>query len=332
MLPENATLKIAAEAGIEISDDFKSQDTISIIVRRNKKGGVDDPTGYIINPENCIVIALTPNEAGLAFSEKAQNAGVPPENIYLLPAGQQLDLNTLIKKVNEIKEHILGADSGDEDFLIFDEIEEPPKTSRIKVIAVRGFRGGVGTTTIATGLAALLHDNGGKIAVLDLGLPPNAKYHCGASKFDKKDGFLMSATELWDLYIPPVPVHRLDAEALTGIIEILRKEYRWVVVDFSPQPDNKHVSAVKADKTIIVVDSDILQSVEPAAKAKDALFVYNKVIPDISADIIEDILNQKVITVKTDFDGCYAALAAGVPAIRNSEEMAVAIGRLASQI
>lgn len=334
-LPEKITAKLAASAGLEIAGDHTGQDTISIIIRKSKSGGVDDPTAFIAHPSNCIVIAGTPDDTGQAFSEAAEQAGVPAENIYLLPAGQGLSVKVLIDKVIELQQQLAKKpnEAEDDDIIFLDDDEAPPPAqSRDRVIAVRGYRGGVGATTIATSLAALLHDNGGKIALLDLGIPQNAKYHSGTFKTVKKDGFLMAETELWDLYISPVPVFRLEEAPLTNLIEILRKEYRWVVVDLSPQPDNKHIKAITADKTVVVVDSDILQSVEPASKEKDALFVYNKVIPDIGADLIEDILSRTVITVKTDFDGCYAALAAGVPANRFSEEMAVAMGKLASQI
>ncbi|SFR07035.1 cellulose synthase operon protein YhjQ/BcsQ [Desulfoscipio geothermicus] len=334
MLPQKFTDRIANETGLTLTENYKEPGIISIVIRKNKTGGIDDPTEYLVTPQNCIVIAGTPDKTGIAFSNRATKAGVPEDNIFLLPAGQRLSVNAIIEKILSIQQNILANDN-DEDVFIFEDEEESagpaPVTNRIKVIAVRGFRGGVGTTTITTSLAMLLHENGGKIAVVDLGIPPNAKHHCGNPQFDKKDGFLLAQTEYWDLYVPPAPVWKLNSDKIGPLIDILRKEYRWVVVDFSPQPDYKHIQSVEADKTVVVIDSDVVQSIEPAA-IKNALFVYNKAIPDIGTEIVEDILGQNVITIKTDFEGCYAALASGEPAYKKSETIAMGMGKLAAKI
>lgn len=335
MLPQNYTQKIANEIGLSVSTDYNSPDVITLIVRKNKVCGVDDPTKFIVYPPNCIVFAGTIDETGIAFSEQAAQAGVPEDNILLLPKGQPLSLKILIDKIIDIQHNILTPKNS-EDVLYFEDDlpnSTPSSTSsRVKVIAVTGFRGGVGTSTIASSLAALLHENNGRIALVDLGMPPNAKYHSGTPTFNEKDGFLLAQCKYCDLYSPSEPVWEQDPESLGALIDILRKEYRWVVVDFFAQPEQKYIQAVGADITVVVMDSDIIQSVEPAGEIQNALFIYNKAIADIGSDVFEDILGGDVITINTDFEGCYAALAAGEPAYNKSEDIAIGIGKLATKL
>jgi len=330
-LPDKTTAKIAGETSLEIATNPKSSDTINIIIRTKN---MDDPTELIYHPKNCIIIAGTPSEAVLAFSEKAEQAGVPPENIYLMPINNGIPIKTLSQKISELQSRLMANQTTqvqeEENDIIYLDDEETP-TNKVKVITVRGYRGGVGTTTIVASLAAILHDNGGKVAILDLGIPPNIKNYSEKPKFEKKDGFKVAVCECWDLYQPLVPAWQTEPGNVVALLENLRKEYRWVVVDFSPQPDKEHIAAIKPDKIVIVMDSDIIQSVEPAAKT-DATFIYNKVMPDIELDLIKGILGQPVILIKSDYEGCYAALASGSPANRKSEDIAVAMGKLAAKI
>ena len=333
-LSDKITAKMANETGLETTDNPKSKDTISIIVRKTKEGGVSDPTDLILHPGNCIVIAGSTDETGLAFSEKAEHLGVAAERIYLLPANQGLSIKKLTSIVIKLRNE-LEANQPAEYEIVFLEDEEEIHTSqesKVKVIAVMGFRGGVGSTTVATSLAALLHDNGGKIAILDLGIPSNIKNHCKLDEFEKRNSFNIAVCEYWDLYQPYGPVWEVDPEEIAALASILRNKYRWIVVDLPPLPDNNHLSAIQPDKTVVVMDSDIIQAVEPAAKVKNALFVYNKTIPDIGLDVVMDVLGQTAITIKTDYEGCYAAMAASKPANSSSEDIAAAMGKLAVKI
>lgn len=333
MLPEEVTQKIASKTGLTITDDNKGDSIITILIRKNKHGGVTDPTEYITNPSTTIVIPLFPDETGFVFRDKALNAGVPEDNIFFLAEGQGLSVNRIVETIENIKQNILDANN--EDVLFFEPLEEQEETKttkRVRVIAVRGFRGGVGTTTIATSLAVHYAEIGGKIAVVDMGIPANVKFHCKVGEFQEKDDFLMASSNYCDLYKPNKPVWQVDAETISNLVNILRKEYRWVIMDFSPAPDKKLLKAIQPDRTIVVMDSDIFQSVEPAKKTKGALFVYNKAIPDIEPELIKAIVQDEIITIKTDFAGCSAALADETPAYNKSEVITTAIGKLASKI
>ncbi len=345
MLPEKYSQKIAHKVGLPLVGDYAADDVISIIVRKNPACGVDDPTEYINNPKAAIVVAGIPDKTGEEFCNKAVQAGVPETNIFVLPPKQPLSPKQLVDKVKEVYESLLSQqeeaadDTEDVMFLDFESEEQEPQATgqRIKVVAVRGFRGGVGATTIAASLAGYFSDLGGKVAVVDLGIPPNVRYHTPEVKYEKKEGFLLSQCEQWDLYALPMPVWMLKAENLSQLIENLRKEYRWIVVDFAPQPDREHVNAVRPDVTVAVMDSDVTQSVEPLQKQtakidNPVVYVYNKVVPDVPVDIMESILNSSVVTIKTDISGCSAGLTGSVPAYRQSEVLAEGIGRIAGSI
>jgi len=345
MLPEKYSRQIANKVGLQLTDEYTRDDVISIIVRKNPACGVDDPTEYIKNPNAAIVVAGTPDKTGEEFFNKAVQAGVPDNNIFVLPPKQPLSPKQLVEKVKEVHDRILSqqqeepVDDEDAMFLDFEsEKQESQATSqRIKVVAVRGFRGGVGTTTIATSLAGYFCDLGGKVAVIDLGMPPNVKYHTPDVKFERKEVFLLSQCEQWDLYTLPMPVWLLKPEDLSQLVENLRKEYRWTVVDFSPQPDREHVNAVRPDITVAIMDHDVTQSVEPLQKqtAKmdtPVVYVYNKVVPDVPIDVIESIINGPVVTIKPDVSGCSAGLTSSMPAYRYSEVLAKGIGHIAGSI
>ncbi|MTI84395.1 MAG: hypothetical protein FH756_10920 [Firmicutes bacterium] len=335
MLPDNVNQKISSQTGLTICEDNETDNVISIIIRKSNQGGVTDPTPYIRNPHASIVIPIKPDETGKQFEEKAVQAGVPKDNIFYMIEGQGLSISRLTDTINSIKETLqqkneddLYFDINDDDFFPH---EEKTTSHRVKVIAVRGFRGGVGSTTVATSLAYHYAEIGGKVAIVDLGIPQNVKFHCKVSDFNEKDKFLMAPIGYSDLYKPNKPIWEVGEE-LSNLVEILRKEYRWVIIDFSPLPDEEHLKAVQPDKTVVVMDSDIFQAVDPAKNMRDALFIYNKAIPDIEPDLIQSIVEDEVIIIKNDFSGCSAALADETSAYNKSEVITIAIGKLASRI
>jgi hypothetical protein len=336
MLPKRISENIAAQAELQLIENPDSSEVISIIVQKNSTGGIEDPTGYIYNPNACIVIARPPDKGGLEFGEKAAQKGVPESNIFLIPQGQSLAAKVLLSKIKEIKKQLqVNNNNGTDDAIdLFGEDDKSDIALPFQTIAVRGLKGGVGTTSVAASLGLHLSDIGYKVAIIDLGTPPCMKYHCESPELKKEGSFLMGVANFCDLYVPTVPSWMVNSDKLSTQLEHIKKQYTCLIIDYSPQPHRNHIELIQPDINVLVMNSDIIQSVEPIrdVKSNKNVYVYNMSIPDITPEVIEQIIESEVITIKTDYAGCYAALAENLPAYTKSDVFATGIGLLAAQI
>lgn len=329
--------KLSSLTGIEFSPSKNNSEAPSatLIVRINKKGGVDKAAPYITAPQKTLVIAGIDDERGMAFAEEALTLGVPEANIMFATAGQGINLQAIAERLQElIKPSNQEIEENNwEDGFTWDEspIINAPQVNRIKTVAIVGYRGGTGKTTVAMSLAVHFADIGEKVAVLDLGSPP-AAFRYTSGETEEQDTFKI-INSFCDIYIPIKPVWYITAESVAKVIEELRLKYRRVIIDYPAEPVPGHIEAVNADRTVVVVDPDIVQAVEPAAVLKGrAIFLYNKAIPETDTDLVTAFIGEPLVVIKNDHDGCQAALAAREPAYRKSEVVARGIGELAAEI
>lgn len=343
-LPGQVTAKLLAQLGGDYNTSEANQADIVILIRKSQSSGVETPVPYIKNPQAAVVIAGTPDWAGEKFAEEAISAGVPDTGIFIIPKGQSLSLNLLAKKIIEIADTIKQPATNESNDWVpqFEEgVQEKPGPNQVRriarTIAILSCKGGIGRTTIAASLLAHYQDIGERACLLDLSWPSTAGYHIGVNRYQERDGFLFQHTQYGNLVRPKKPYWKLGTSVITEQIHVLLREYQRLLLDLPTYPPAEFIKAIQADKTVVLVDYDITQVVEPTAtKVTDRLnhiFVYNRAIPEVEQEVVLAYLDSaRVQIVKPDIDGCIAALAAGQPASRSSAEIAKVIGTLAAII
>lgn len=328
LLPEVLNTRLSELIEQSIATDPEGTTGV-VLICRNKYGGVDNPIPYINNPDRTIVIAGPPSEEGRQFADKALAKGVPETNVFFIPAGTQIDLGRIaacIRAFPKEKTEPAGITQptgdpwADDPWAESPLVPEKPKiypqsdvfpqtdvpaSNRIKVLGVIGFRGGTGRTTIAASLAAHYSDIGEKVALIDLGKPRALERHI--------------KNEPIDLYTN------------VNNLEELKLKYRRIIIDFSADGSAEEINALAPDKLVVVVDSDLVQTVEPAIGIQ-GVYVYNRAIPEVDHILISSLLGSDLIIIEPDLSGCYAALAESVPAYRKSSIIANGIGEIAASI
>lgn len=159
-------------------------------------------------------------------------------------------------------------------------LERAPKVERSErapLVAVMGAKGGVGATVVACQLAASLQRAGGRTVIVDLNCPLGDV----ALHFDVKPTYTLAdvsrnADELdaslvrgllqrhrTDLHILAAPGRVEEAELVKeshvhGVLEILRQEFDWVVVDVSRSWNEASVRTLDlADEILLVTLQDV---------------------------------------------------------------------------
>jgi hypothetical protein len=365
MLDGGTNAKLEQRLGVAVKPKKEGTPSASIIVRKNSSGGVDSPVAYIMDPGKTIVIAGQSNDAGMDFAEAAADQGVPEDNIYFAP----ISLKDLVVKIRDImpaggsQEEPLTtqeqkAEPEVESEPVTEQEQEPftePKQSfketpvikgeagepdgeigwaaslknRVKTVAVVGFRGGVGKSTVAASLADHYRGNGEVVAIVDLGSPPTTYRHFGFTELigEARDGFIVLKGRV-DIFVPEVPVYDLPGEILVKVVNELKKEYRRVIIDYPSEPRQSHLD-VSIDCPVIVVDHDMVLSVKDGV---DGVYVYNKAVPEVPKDVVADFLHGDPVVIKMDIEDCIAALVAGETAYQSSGIVAEGIGNLAARI
>lgn len=124
----------------------------SLVFYLSSSGGTNDPA-TIFKPEQTTVIAGPYSSDAYAFTEAAQECGVPPEQIFFLPPGP-LERNKF--------KTIIGATMS---------VWKP------KIIGFVSEKGGTGKTTVAAALTYHYQHYNLNAMLLDLCPIPNAHYH-----------------------------------------------------------------------------------------------------------------------------------------------------------
>lgn len=320
MLNAEVNEKLAKRLNIPVKNEKDGTPALTIIAIRED---VDSPEPYITNLKKTIVIAGRNDEEGWTFAEKAEKAGLTEAQVFFIPV-----------KLKELAETISQMIEGEE------EATEDASWStdsvpggRVKTIAVAGLRGGVGRSTITASLADYFRGIGEKVAIVDLGSPPVMNYHFGMEAgSETRDKMVVLKGDV-DVFIPEQGVWDYPADLLQKIISELSLQYRRVIIDLPSEPRQQHMEAINTDCLVVVFDYDMILSAKPAAGVEGAIFVYNKAVPDVSAQVAESILGDvEPIVIKMDIEGCNAALVDNKPAYVYSETVAEGIGQLAAKI
>ncbi len=319
MLTHGINTKLEQRLGIAVKSELEGFPSVSIIVRKSISGGVSNPVEHITDPSKTVVIAGTNNDAGMDFAIAASEAGVPEENIFFSP----ISARDLIVKIKEIlPSENPGLSRPLQDTQLSQE--------RVKTIAVVGFRGGVGKSTIAASLADHYRGNGEVVAIVDLGSPPVVYRHFGFKELDGEtvNDFIVLKGEV-DIFVPKVSVYDFPGEALVKTVDRLKKEYRRVIIDYSSEPKQGHLDDISIDCLVVVVDHDMVLSVKGGI---EGICVYNKAVPEVPAEVVTDIIRNEPVVIKMDIECCIAALVSGETAYRSSGAIAEGIGNLAFKI
>jgi pilus assembly protein CpaE len=154
------------------------------------------------------------------------------------------------------------------------------------LIAVRGTKGGVGTTAIATSLAVAIqrrskqptvlvdgHFFGGDVPVA-LNLAPNRSLVDLTAHFDRLDDDLLEATLAQHasgvevLAGPPEfeQAEAIRADQYQAVLEALRDRFAYVVVDCSPFLDQNSLAALDLADTLLLVTTPELAALKNAAR------------------------------------------------------------------
>jgi len=327
-LDNKTNAKLSTRLGVDVKQAIDDNTpAVTVLVRRNANGGIDNPIDYILNPKKTLIIAGVNDDAGMAFAETAASAGVPESHIFFIPLS--------LKELSQTIERLLTVVEDEDDDMINDTWSGNPlvsSESRIKKIAVVGFRGGVGRSTIATSLADHYSGNGEAVAILDLGSPAATYKHFGVEEpSEARDGLVVIKSKL-DIYIPECAAYNYPADMLKKVVNELKSQYRRVIVDLSAEPPDGQIEVISPDSTVVVVDYDMVLTAKPAANI-EGIFVYNRAVPEVSEEIVAGVLGGiEPVVIKMDIEGCMAALVSGEPAYHTSEAVAEGIGQLAAKI
>lgn len=273
-----------------------------------------DDTLKLKKPETTILI--TEADKQLEHIEQMIKQGVKEENIIIIPPGEKISLRTLKAKLLQLKE----------------TLKQHTEVKDSQQIAVLGFKGGVGRTTLATALTAYYASCGEKTAIVDAGIPPSTVYYMEKPKLIEKSNYKYAQTIRGDIYVPDTQCSELIKE--------LKNKYHKIIIDYSTQKPERQILT---EQVIVIVDYD-LRTLEITAEQlkninlKDYILVTNripKVYSGIYNSVVFDVLGIKPhIEIQTDSEGCQAVVDTYRPVNddRGSEIIAAKIGQLAALI
>jgi pilus assembly protein CpaE len=155
--------------------------------------------------------------------------------------------------------------------------EVSSRTKPARVVAVMGAKGGVGATVIACQLAASLQSAGARTAIVDLNLPlgdvalyldvqPAYTIANIARESERLDGTYLKTLlqgRPSGVQILASPTQAEEAELVRGphvehVIELLRQEFDWVIIDVSRTWSEPTVRALDlADQILLVTLMDV---------------------------------------------------------------------------
>jgi len=154
---------------------------------------------------------------------------------------------------------------------------EPAIERSAQVISVMGAKGGVGATCVTSQLAASLQEKGGRVVIVDLNFPlgdvalhfdiePSYTLADIAREGDSLDGtYLRSILQVHQsgVQILAAPPRIEDSELIQGehvtrLLEILRRQFDFVLLDVSRNWNDASVRALDlADQILVVTSLDV---------------------------------------------------------------------------
>lgn len=157
-------------------------------------------------------------------------------------------------------------------------VAEAPEAARAKLVTVFSTKGGVGKTVLATNLGvALSRDTGKRVAVVDLdlqfgdvaimlGMEPQRTIYDAVQVFDRLDADLLAGfmeTHSSGLHALLAPLRPEEAEAIPAarigqVLDLMRSEFDYVVVDTSPSFSEAVLAALdRSDEVYVVTTMDV---------------------------------------------------------------------------
>lgn len=236
------------------------------------------------------------------------------------------------------------------------------------VVAFLPSKGGSGATFLATNAAAMLASRGKKVALIDLNLhmgeaalymcdePPTKSIADVATDAERIDDALVQASmvqtseNLWLLAAPETPEAAMEVQpdAVARVIEVLRSQYEYVVIDTGRVLDARSLAGLDAADTIHLVmqlavpyvhDAKRLKHVfdglgYPASKLRLVVNRYERGT-DVSVRDVEKALGAQVaVKVPNDFKTVTYAINHALPIFKHKKRNPVseAIGEIANMI
>jgi CheY-like chemotaxis protein/MinD-like ATPase involved in chromosome partitioning or flagellar assembly len=206
------------------------------------------------------LIEAAANRAAKAGSQAAPEPGIDPSRIFIL--------NPSLTSAGALPH--MGSQPG-APFASPLPGSNPPQSSRI--IVTLGLRGGAGTTTLATNLAAHLTRSGKRVCIADLSpnggpvamqlhLRPSFTWADWPTMPDPKivgQTLMRHQSGLFVMTAPALPVRRtLSTESMQAALSVLCTFFSDIIVDAAPVLDDATLAAVTAAQhTLIVFNSEI---------------------------------------------------------------------------
>ncbi len=264
----------ALEGVGEVVQAAGTAEILNVLDRRARDGGVV-ALGPDIPGDRVFALAERIQEAAPRFNVVTLATNVTSE---LLREGMRAGVRDVLPRDfdrDELREAVKRAASQIRPEAA--DAGEPPKR-RGRIITIFSSKGGSGKSFVASNLAVLLaRDTERDIALVDLDLGsgdlaimfqimPSWTIHDAAEKIERLDmealgGFMAKhPTGVHLLAAPPEPslAEAVSGEAVTGILELLRDHYPFVIVDGPPSFTDQVLAALDAtDELILVTGMDV---------------------------------------------------------------------------
>ena len=269
------------------------------------------------------------NRAAKAAAQAASEPGTDPSRVFIL--------NPSLAGSSTNMPH-MGSQPG-APFVSPLPGSNPPQNSR--VIVTLGLRGGAGTTTLATNLAANLARGGKRVCIADLSpngsqvamqlhLRPSYTWADWPAMPDPKavgQTLMRHPSGLFVMMGPTLPFRRmLSSESLRAALGVLSSFFTDIIVDAAPILDDSTLAAVTAARYTLIVFNSAMGAVRTALGTMRALanvsipyanlrLVYNQnsAEPGLTSQDVEKLLSRPADwTIPYDRTQV-AALAQGTP-------------------
>jgi pilus assembly protein CpaE len=165
-------------------------------------------------------------------------------------------------------------------------LQRPIEPTRGHLIAVRGTKGGVGTTAVATSLAVAVHRQTktptvlvdgyfyGGDAPVALNLTPHRSIVDLLPQLDRLDDDILSTTlarHSSGVVVLAAPsdfeqAESIKADSFQQVLDALRTRYAYVIVDCSPFLDQTTIAALDQADTVLLVTTPDLAALKNAAR------------------------------------------------------------------
>lgn len=239
------------------------------------------------------------------------------------------------------------------------EKEHKAKKEPAKVIGIMSIKGGAGKTTVTSNLGAVLASKfNKKVLMIDGNISaPNLGLHVGLIQPEKTLNHILSGKALisdaiyshplgFDIIASDLLTARVDASRLKNVVDKLRMNYDYILIDSSPAVSDEVVSTIAASDGLFVVTSTdyptlscTMQAVKLARSRKAPILglIINKTRNknfELTTKEIEEAADAPVVAVLPDHVKVLEALSKTIPvSIYNpSSEFAVEMKKLAAAI